>query len=174
MQRMADARLNYIDREYVFGMPFADLVTPSGQKTYEEHLALKPSLQGTDGSYLFDNDHTTKYCKGGPLLPCLVTHGTIVSDGKVLTSSEHLLAMGEPIKKIDYQLDTDLKCYIQEGIDTLTPAVRKKVAGNAVCTDIQAAVSFYLMCNVSLKPLGEPNVPPSPSPQPSPDLATRL
>ena len=168
MQRMADAKHNFIDREDIFGLPFSDLVTPSGLKNYEEHLALQTSLQGTDGSYLFDNDHSTKYCKGGPLLPCLVTHGTIVSEGKVLTSSEHLLAMGEPITKNDYQVDTDLKCYIQEGIDTLTPTIRKKVAGNAVCTDVQAAVAFYLMCNVSLKPPGEPYVPPPPSSQPSP------
>ena len=61
------------------------------------------------------------------LLPCLVTHGTIVSEDRIMTSSERMLAMGEPISKDDYQLETDLKCYIGEALDSLSPSARKKI-----------------------------------------------
>jgi len=38
-----------------------------------------------------------------------------------------MLAMGEPISKDDYQLETDLKCYIGEALDSLSPSARKKI-----------------------------------------------
>jgi hypothetical protein len=109
-------------------------VKPGMKEIYEKHLANKPMLQGTDGSYMFDIEQHPGFGKGGPLLPCLITHGTIVSDlpgtesgFKILTSTERMLAMGEPIIKECLDVETDLRCYIGEGLATLTATARKRI-----------------------------------------------
>ena len=83
-------------------------VKPGTKDIYDEHVSLRDKWQGTDGAYIFDIDQHPSFCKGGPLVPCLITHGTIVSEDKIMTSTEHLLAMGEPINKDDVNIDTDL------------------------------------------------------------------
>ena len=151
MQNMANNQKNFTRLEDVKELPFECLVKAGTMNNYNEHMARKEELQGGDGAYIFDVEQSPKFSKGGPLVPCLLKHGTLVSDDRVLTSSEHLLVMGEPFARDEYDLGTDLKCYINEALDDLTPNARKRIAGNSVCTDVQAAVAYYIMCNISLK-----------------------
>ena len=124
---MARTQRNFVDREDVLDLPMEHLLAPGTFSCYQEHMELKETYQGTDGSYIFDTNQHPSHSKGSSLLPCLVTHGTIVSEDRIMTSSERMLAMGEPISKDDYQLETDLKCYIGEALDSLSPSARKKI-----------------------------------------------
>ena len=151
MQNMANNQKNFTRLEDVKELPFECLVKAGTMNNYNAHMARKEELQGGDGAYIFDVEQSPKFSKGGPLVPCLLKHGTLVSEDRVLTSSEHLLVMGEPFARDEYDLGTDLKCYINEALDDLTPNARKRIAGNSVCTDVQAAVAYYIMCNISLK-----------------------
>ena len=153
MLTMANNQRNFTTRDDVFRLPFECLVKAGTMSNYNAHMELKEQLEGGEGTYIFDVEQTPKYSKGGPLVPCLVTHGTLVSDGLVMSSTEHLLVMGEPATKDEYNLKTDLKCFINEALDDLSPSARKRIAGNSVCADVQAAVVYYIMCNVSLKPV---------------------
>jgi hypothetical protein len=124
---MARTQHNFVDREDVLSLPMEHLLAPGTFSCYQEHMGLKETYQGTDGSYIFDANQHPSHSKGSSLLPCLVTHGTIVSEDRIMTSSERMLAMGEPISKDDYQIQSDLKCYIGEALDSLSPTARKRM-----------------------------------------------
>ena len=117
-------------------------------------MALKSKYEALDGTYVFDCDQHPQFCAGGGLLPCLVTHGLLVdgATNKFLTSSEHLVAMGEVVEKEEFKFETELRCFINEGLQSLTPTARKRIAGNSVHTSVQSTVFFYIMMNLSKKP----------------------
>ena len=123
--------------------------------------------QGSDGTFIFDAQQNTQFCHGGPFVPTLVTHGSIILQrevgcDKVMTSWEHLATQGETCLG-DRNL---LPCYIKEALEKESPACRKKLAGNAYAADSFFAFMTYCLSNVSLKDPVEL----SPGPSPNEDI----
>ena len=168
-QKMARDQKNYVTEDQALTLPFDDLCQVGGKFNFEQHIAKKLDLQGVNGTFLFDVQQNPGHCPGGPLLPCFVTHGTIVNGGvdppRVLTSSEHMLAMGEPIQKRDYYGYTTLRCFIGEALENLSPSATKRIAGNAVDTVMQSAFAYYVACNISMKGSPQTIAPESPERQ---------
>lgn len=123
-----------------------NLFLPATLKNLQEHMKLQPMRQGNDGSYFIDAEQTPKFCAGGPTLPTLVRHGTIidVNTKKILTPSEHLLAMGEPCAD---EVQGELPCYIKEAITDISGMQKKRIAGNAVDLGTLAPFLFYCLAH---------------------------
>ena len=92
--------------------------------------------------------------KTGPFVPCLITHGTIVSftddkNPKVMTGIEHLIAQGEPVGEAAKH--SDFKSYIGDYIDTLSTPDQKLLAGNAYDASSFFFFALYVLSNVSMR-----------------------
>ena len=85
------------------------MLKASCYQNVEDHLKHRHELQGSQGEFIIDAEQTPKFASGGPVLPCLVCHGTFVSltnavnteegikGAKVMTPAEHMVAQGEPV-----------------------------------------------------------------------------
>ena len=133
----------------VANIPWEYLMKPRSLEILDEHLAHQAELQGSNGAYIFDVEQTFGFCKGGPFVPCQVTHGTMVSarDGKIMTSWESLVVQGEPC----LGEGNELPCFIKGALYEMSGKCRKHVAGNAYDLDVFFAFFVYCMSNVSIR-----------------------
>jgi hypothetical protein len=152
MTVLAKKQKNHFPRDRATQMPLENYLSAGVVMSVEEHLAKEEELCGTDGCYIFDADQSPHFSPGSNLIPSLVTHGTLISASSqaIFSSSEHLLAMGEPILPQDGDFVSEFPCFIQSTLGTLTRAQKIQLAGNAVCTDISFMLTLWLLCNVTL------------------------
>ena len=110
--------------------------------------------EGAGGVFILDAEQTPKFNRGGPYVPTLITHGTIVrSKGaelpKIMTASEHLIAMGEPLYPASEH--SKYRSFVGEALENLPPLDKKRIAGNAFDAYTMGLCMFYWISNFSLK-----------------------
>ena len=85
------------------------------------------------------------------MLPCLVTHGTVISATnpkmKVLTGAEHLIAIGEPL----VPADSIYPSFVSSAIRDLSTSQKKELAGNSYDTFAWGNFLTYFLANLSLR-----------------------
>jgi hypothetical protein len=121
-------------------------------------------MQGPLGSYIFDADQTHGYGQGGPFLPTFVTHGHMYSAslGKFMSSSEYMLAQGEPLS---YALPPDVlerfPSFVESSISKITPSEKIKLSGNSYDLEQVGAWLLYNLMNIELITAGNVSSPSS-------------
>ena len=114
------------------------------------HQAVRPQLQGSDGSYIVDLEHWPKFSKGGACVPTLITHGTIASltdsnsPPKIMVAEEHMVCQGEPLFE-----GARMTSFIGHLLDRVSTPDIKRLAGNAFETNTFGSWNLYFLSNIS-------------------------
>ena len=152
MGAMAKRAKNFHSASQALTLPWEYYSSAGVMSNFRDHEAALEANCGTDGTFIFDVEHTPEFCLGSAVLPTLITHGTVISHkaGLIFTSSEHMLAMGETIVPDDSGLPQDFPCFISTGLQGLSRGDVIKLAGNAVSTDVSLATTLWLLGNVTI------------------------
>ena len=122
-------------------------VSAGGAIRLNAYLQERDQRQGQDGAYLFDIQHWPgkMNCGGGPLWPCMLTHGEIVSAKfkRRAVGKEHWFAQGWHV----YPTGAPFKSVMTEFVDSLTGHQAKKLAGNGWALPAMAAWTCYVLAN---------------------------
>ena len=93
-----------------------------------------------------DSNHNAHYSDSGEIVPCLVTHGTLVDivTQTVATAKEHLVIQGESVvfTNGDDSLVKDYVCCILPTINTLTQSKDARTCINARDGNSQVSYVF--------------------------------
>lgn len=121
---------------------------------YLDHRHL---YEGVGGAFLMDTQQWlgVKYGHGGPLFPCQLTHGDVVSATmcRVATGREHFFSQGFHIFPTGTQFSTPLKPFV----DNLTEGKAKRLSGNGWCLPAVAAWIICVWSNCMKKPEAQPS-----------------
>ena len=113
----------------------------------DAHLERQAELEGIGGAYLFDVQHWpgVKMTPGGPLFPCQLTHGDVVSASKLRTASgmEHLFAQGFHV----FETGTGYVSPLLPFFRTLSESQLKRASGNGWSLPAVAAWIVYVWAN---------------------------
>ena len=127
------------------------LLTPGQQQRVDKFLAARAGLESSAGDYLFDADHHLEARKmAGPLWPCMLTHGCILSAprrGKlqVATGLEHFGAQGLHLFEATAQ-DNPISP-LRPILQTLKIHQQKQLSGRGIHVAVLSAWMYYILSN---------------------------
>lgn len=138
----------------VVHIPMNEQLSCEGVDRSQTHLDKQLELCGLNGCYVYDVMQSAQYCRGGWLMPPLVTHGLIASSVKndFMMPIEHLLVQGEPALP---DLCGDFKNCFPELIDKWSKSLvagRPMIfmAGNAMHVGVLGAWAMYCLSNIEV------------------------
>ena len=128
-------------------------LAPGASQRFLEHDAEASSFCGPTGAYIADLEQNKgiKTRDGGPLFPCMLTHGLIASwqRQRCACGPEHLGAQG--INMFDNK-GTKFSSDMKNILSRLSRGEQLKVAGNGICIATYGAWMLYVLCNTKRRP----------------------
>ena len=142
----------------------SQVLAPGAAQRRDAYEKIRHEYEGIGGSYLADVEHWPgRLGKGGPLFPCQLCHGTVVSwmSRRPAVSHEHLAAQGYHILNAHCSdFTSPLKAFFcGDGHTTLSPSKKKELAGNGISLPVMLAWILYVLCNSRKRPIDTPERP---------------
>ena len=130
----------------------ASTLSPGQQQRAQKYLAARERMEGPNGSYLFDVEHHLEARNmGGPLWPCLLTHGCVVSAPRrgrlrIATPAEHLGAQG--LHVLPAACEDNAQSPLAPILLKLKGHQMKQLSGRGVHVAVLAAWMTYILSNI--------------------------